>query len=267
MTNHILKLQSANGKAEAMIERGELISYRKDKEELIHQKGTPGWRNSDTEMFPIIGPTAANNFVVYTDRGEAIQDQHGLLRELEYKLLNQTENSAIFQKTYQKNTKIINSKYPEKSAEKIVFWPYSFEFKKKYVLSNEALAVQFEIKGEKGMPFMLGYHPAFKLSGNNTETLKVNDKQIRLQEILDVGSIAYPALHANEITLVKKDGYHITLKTQGFDNFMLWTEVPNMLCIEPITAYPYTGNNSFDENLFRRCNQTDNFEVIIMPSR
>lgn len=265
--NHIHTLQSPDGNAEVIIERGELISYRKDNEELIHQKGTPGWRNSDTEMFPIIGPTATNDFVVHTDRGEAIQDQHGLLRELEYKLLNQTENSLIYQKTYQKDTKIANSKYPDKSAKETLFWPYSFEFKKKYVLSNEALTIQFEIKGEKGMPYMLGYHPAFKLSGDNTEILKVNDKQIRLQEILDVGSIAYPALHANEITLEKKEGYHITLKTQSFDNFMLWTEVPGMLCIEPITAYPYTGNNALDQNLFRRCDQTENFEVLIVPFR
>ena len=26
---------------------------------------------------------------------------------------------------------------------------------------------------------------------------------------------------------------------EGFGNFMLWTEVTNMLCIEPITFYPY----------------------------
>jgi len=263
MVDKRYKLQSLDGHSEVIIDRGELIGYRKDKEELIHQKGTPGWRNSDTEMFPIIGPTAANDFIVHTDRGEAIQDQHGLLRELEYVIVGKTENSVDYQKTYQKDTKISNSKYPDKSTREKVFWPYSFEFKKKYQLSNNALTIQFEIKGEKGMPYMLGYHPAFKLSGNNTEILKVKEKQIRLQEILDVGSIAYPALNAGQITLFKTEGYHISIKTKGFDNFMLWTEVPGMLCIEPITAYPYTGNNALDEHLFRHCDFIENFEVMI----
>ena len=266
MTNHTYKLLSPDGRSEALIDRGELVSYRKDDEELIHQKGAPGWRNSDTEMFPVIGPTEANDFIVHTDRGEAIQDQHGLLRELEYKMLSHAENSVVYQKTYKKNTKITNSKYPGKSSKEMVFWPYSFEFKKRYQLSNEALTIQFEVKGEKGMPYMLGYHPAFKLSGNNTEILKADDRQIRLQEILDVGSVAYPVLETSQIALIKTNAHHIILKTKGFENFMLWTEVPNMLCIEPITAYPYTGNDALGENLFRRCNQTDHFEVTIEPS-
>jgi hypothetical protein len=64
------------------IDQGELVSFLKNKEELIHQKGEPGWRNSDTEMFPVIGPTEATNFMISTPKGNAIQDQHGLLREL-----------------------------------------------------------------------------------------------------------------------------------------------------------------------------------------
>lgn len=80
------------------IDKGELVSYKKDGEELIHQKGAPGWRNSDTEMFPIIGPTEANNFRVTTPKGIAIQDQHGLLRELEYVVYDNSENSAVFRK-------------------------------------------------------------------------------------------------------------------------------------------------------------------------
>ncbi|MDF1518420.1 MAG: aldose 1-epimerase, partial [Lutibacter sp.] len=74
------------------IEKGELVSFLKNDEELIHQKGLPGWRNSDTEMFPVIGPTEATDFVVSTPKGNAIQDQHGLLRELIYTLMDSCEN-------------------------------------------------------------------------------------------------------------------------------------------------------------------------------
>ena len=260
----IRRLISDDKNSFVSVEEGELISYIKNGEELIHQKGDPGWRNSDTEMFPVIGPTEANDFIVNTGRGEAVQDQHGLLRELSYAPLNKTEYSIEFLKTYKKNTKVRNSKYPDKSNKELVFWPYSFEFKKRYTLSNDALKIQFDISGERGMPFMLGYHPAFKLSGNNDETFKFKNQQLKLQDILDVGSIAYPALGLNEITLVKPIGHNVLIKTQGFNNFMLWTEVPNMVCIEPISAYPYTGGKSLDSSLFRECDgSSDFFEVTI----
>ena len=54
----------SSGKAIAKIEDGELVSYRLKGHEFIHQKGSPGWRNSDTEMFPVIGPTAEAALVV-----------------------------------------------------------------------------------------------------------------------------------------------------------------------------------------------------------
>lgn len=213
------------------IDKGELVSYKKDGEELIHQKGAPGWRNSDTEMFPIIGPTEANNFRVTTPKGIAIQDQHGLLRELEYVVYDNSENSAVFQKEYLKNTPVSNSKYPLKSTIEMVFWLYSFKFKNHYKLTNDSLNISFEIKTEKGMPFMFGYHPAFKLSGDNFEICKTQSHKATLQNIMAGGSNAYPILNTNEITLVKKSGYNIAIKTEGFNNFMLWTEVPNMLLL------------------------------------
>ncbi len=111
------------------IDKGELISFLKNKEELIHQKGQPGWRNSDTEMFPVIGPTDANNFLVSTPKGDAIQDQHGLLRELTYSFMENGAYFAVFQKEYNANSSIKNSKFPKKSPREKLFWPYDFRFK------------------------------------------------------------------------------------------------------------------------------------------
>ena len=71
------------------IDKGQLSSFKKDDYEYIHQVGSPGWGKSDDEMFPIIGPTDEANFKVKTPKGEAILDQHGLLRELTYALLLQ----------------------------------------------------------------------------------------------------------------------------------------------------------------------------------
>ena len=258
-------LNSSDKNSIVKIEKGELISYQKNNEELMHQKGKPGWRNSDTEMFPIIGPTEANNFSVKTPKGNYSQDQHGLLRELAYSTSNQTEKSCTFIKKYAAYTAVENSKYPEKSSARLLSWPYPFTFKKSFELTNESLKITFEIIAEKGMPFMLGYHPAFMLNGNLDELIKTESKEITIPEIIKGGDTAYPILNTAEISLLKKTGYNISIKTVGFDNFMLWTPVKNMLCIEPITAYPYTEGELLSEKLFNCANGHDAFEILITP--
>lgn len=221
------------------IDAGELVSFVVDGHEFIHQKGSPGWRSSDTEMFPIIGPTNEADFRVEVPKGEAIQDQHGLLREMEYELQTQTGVSTAFVKQYQAGTPIKNSKFPDKSSEPDLIWPYSFRFEKSFSLQDKSLEVTFTIFGEKGMPFMLGYHPAFKLH-SNAPTITANQKEISLDEVLAVGSRALQVQNCTSITL--KDAKEITIKTKGFSQFMCWTEVRNMVCIEPISFYPYTVN-------------------------
>ena len=261
-----LILTSPDRNSIVKIDKGELVNFLKNDEQLIHQKGQPGWRNSDTEMFPVIGPTEANDFMVATPKGNAVQDQHGLLRELTHNLMENGENFAVFQKEYIANTNVKNSKFPEKSPKKKLYWPYDFKFKKSFELTNDSLKITFEIEAEKGMPFMLGYHPAFKLSGDYSEICKTKTQEIHLQKIMDGGSTAFPILNTDEITLVKNKGFNISIKTKGFNNFMLWTEVPNMLCVEPITAYPYTeGEPPLSEKLFGLSNGKDYFEVVITP--
>lgn len=263
-----LILISSDKNSIVKIEKGELISFLKNKEELIHQKGQPGWRNSDTEMFPVIGPTEAIDFMVSTPKGNALQDQHGLLRELTYSLMENGSDFAVFQKEYAGNTLIKNSKYPEKSPKENLYWPYDFNFKKTYKLTNDALKVTFEIEAEKGMPFMLGYHPAFKLSGNKTEICKTKTQEVTIQKIMNGGSTAFPILNTDEIVLIRENGHHISIKTEGFNNFMLWTEVPNMLCIEPITAYPYSESEApLSKKLFNLSKGKDCFVVLITPFR
>ncbi|MGI9550833.1 MAG: GNAT family N-acetyltransferase [Aurantibacter sp.] len=218
------------------IEAGELVGYQVDGHEFIHQKGSPGWRNADTEMFPIIGPTAEAGFKVKTPRGHAVQDQHGLLRELCYELISRNSTSAVYQKKYVANSKVSNSKYPEKSTAKELHWPYGFSFHKRFELSENRLTISFKVEGEEGMPFMLGYHPAFNLHTTNP-TIEADNRVIFLEEVLAVGSRALQVSDREDILL--KDEKSLGIKTVGFGNFMLWTEVPNMVCIEPITFYPY----------------------------
>jgi hypothetical protein len=260
-----IQLTSADKNSIVLLNKGELVSYLFNSEELIHQKGNPGWRNSDTEMFPIIGPTAANNFVVSTPKGNYSQDQHGLLRELNYALENNTENKCTFRKKYTAYSAINNSKFPEKSSVRLVSWPYNFTFKKIIELTNESLKITFEIITDKGMPFMLGYHPAFMLNGNLDEIITTKNQEISIPTIIKGGDTAYPVLNTSEISLLKKTGANINIQTKGFNNFMLWTPVSNMICIEPITAYPYLERELLSAKLFLTSEGTNTFNVEIKP--
>lgn len=225
-----------NGNQTVKIDKGELVGYQVDGHEVIHQKGSPGWRSSDTEMFPIIGPTSEAHFQVQTPRDIAIMDQHGILRELDYELESSSALSAVFKNEYKERSPVRNSKFPEKSNKQFLFYTYGFLFKKQFLLTEAGLEISFVVSGERDMPFMLGYHPAFKLYSENPTILSGN-REISLKEVLAVGSRAYKVPDCEKIVL--KDAKEVTIETEGFQNFMLWTEVENMICLEPITFYPY----------------------------
>ncbi len=245
------------------IDGGELSSYRLRGHEFIHQKGSPGWRSSDTEMFPLIGPTAEADFQVKVDAGKAIQDQHGLLREMDYELISRSETTTVFRKLYTAGTLVRNSKFPAKSDEEWLEWPYDFEFQKEFNLMEDGLEVQFRISGPTGMPYMLGYHPAFKLQTEKPE-ITVGDRSIKLEEVLAVGSRALEVPDTNNIRL--KDKGLLEISTQGFKHFMLWTEVSNMVCIEPITFYPYAVSQSNLHEGFEQLQQSPTaYKVWLKP--
>ena len=245
------------------VDAGELVGYQVDGHQYIHQKGSPGWRSSDTEMFPIIGPTAEAKFQVQTPKDIAIQDQHGLLRELEYEKVSQTETEILFQKKYRARTPVKNSKYPEKSNKEYLFWTYDFLFQKKFSLTDSGLEISFIVSGERDTPFMLGYHPAFKLYTKNPQFV-AGDRTISLNEILNVGDRALQIADCEDLLL--KDQKQLRIRTEGFGNFMLWTPVPNMVCVEPVTFYPYAvEQKNLNEGFQYLGDEAKTFKVFIMP--
>ena len=255
-------LTSKDGLSTAKIDEGELISYQHQSIEYIHQKEHSGWNNSDTEMFPVIGPTQKNNFKVHTKFGDAVLDQHGLLRELPY-VYKSNNGQLIFEKKYKKNTKFLNRKFPNKSTIKEVYWPYDFTFIKKISLSNSCLIINFEITSPIDMPFMFGYHPAFALSNTCVESIETFEKKISLQNVLAIGASAFPVLNTNELLLVQPEKKNLKINTKGFGHFMLWTEVENMICIEPITHYPNLDTQKYSEKNMLLSTGKNHFSIEI----
>jgi galactose mutarotase-like enzyme len=253
------KLSNAN--QSVTINEGELTSYKVDGYELMHQKGSPGWGHTDTEMFPIIGPTNKAGYRVHVPKGNALQDQHGLLRQLPYETVLADEKRALFEKKYTAGTIVKNSKYPDKSTAERLIWPYSFQFKKKFTLTNNGLDITFTVTGELDMPYMIGYHPAFKLRSKNP-VIKTDDHSYTIEEVMAAGDRALEV--ANTSTLILADEKELILKSKGFGNFMLWSPVPSMICIEPISFYPYAVDQNKLNEGFRHLNkQEEVFEIQI----
>ena len=144
-----------------------------------------------------------------------------------------------------------------------MFWTFDFIFEKKITLLKDTLIVDFMIQSEEGMPFMLGYHPAFLLSDTGEETLISKQQKITLKDVLNAGANAFPVLESDEILLINYDKKNLQINTKGFHNFMLWTEVNNMICIEPITQYTSFTNQQFSEENMQLSKGKNYFSVEI----
>ena len=217
------------------IRGGELSSFRKGAHEFMHTPDQPGWGHSDTEMFPVVGPTADIGYRVQVPKGNALQDQHGLLRELDYTLVSATLTTAVLEKAYRAGTPVANSKFPGRSPARWLVWPYSFRFVKRFALLPDALEVSFEVSGDVDMPFMVGYHPAFRLQRADARVAGCG-RAIPISEVLAAGDRACEVAGCE--ALVLEDSRRLELRSRGFGNFMLWSPDPGMICIEPITYYP-----------------------------
>ncbi|EZH75357.1 hypothetical protein ATO12_00850 [Aquimarina atlantica] len=255
-------MHSPDKKTIVTIDNGELISYQVDGTEVMHQKGDLGWGNTEIEMFPTIGSTKENQFSVQTPRGEAKLDQHGILRVMDYLPITIEKSSACFHKKYIANTQLSNHKFPNKSTQQWLNWPYDFEFIKTFELSNEALKIIFEIKSEKNMPLMLGFHPAFKIYDQNVK-MKTTDRHISLDAVLKAGAPAFLLENCKEVVLTNNGNLTVTINTNGFRHIMLWSEVTNMVCIEPITFYPASVSVDKLHTGFDYSSGYEKYEVVI----
>jgi galactose mutarotase-like enzyme len=181
-----------------------------------------------------------------------------------YKLVSKSSDSAVFEKNYRAETPVINAKFPEKSTEEALTWPYDFRFEKSFLLKEDVLEITFKITGDTDMPFMLGYHPAFKLT-TSSPIIWANGKKITLDEVLEVGSRALQVADCTSVTL--QDEKEITVQTEGFGNFMCWTEVRNMVCIEPISFYPYAVEQVDLHQGFQKLEDEALFKVTLIPEQ
>lgn len=240
---------------------GELISFKLDGEERIHQgenckdeNGKVYWKRHSPILFPIVGKLKMNRTII----GGRVYEmyQHGFARDMDFEPITKLDNFHSYVLKSNKNT---NSKYP-----------YDFELYTTYRLDENKLTTIYRVINTSpvNMPFGIGGHPAFKIDldelqkGNYYLEFEENEDKIHFLYLVDglIGidyakniikdkkiieldsktfnndAIIMKGLTSHKISLKNKSSGK-TLLTMDFTDFpylALWSK-PNapFLCIEP----------------------------------
>ena len=124
--------------------------FHKEHELNYLWKGDPAfWGKHSPVLFPIVG-TLKNNTYFYNDQSYQLP-RHGFARDKQFAVAEQTDDTITF---------LLRS-----DAETFTIFPFVFEFRIRYTLFENSLAVAYEVvnAGNEEMYFSVGAHPAFAL--------------------------------------------------------------------------------------------------------
>lgn len=234
----------------------ELFSLKNNvtQREFIWEGNSDFWGKHSPVLFPIVG-TLKNNTYRFENK-EYQLPRHGFARDLEFKIVYQTENEVIFSLSSDENT------------EKL--FPFKFELQMHYILLDATLKLSYSVKNldNKTLPFSIGAHPAFallfefenySLQFEHQETLKsctlendlLSDKtfEIKLENknlplsysLFANDALIFKTLKSKFITIVETENPILKISFSDFENLGIWTK-PNakFICIEPWLGYSDT---------------------------
>lgn len=235
----------------------ELFSLKSDQKKEYIWDGNPAfWGKHSPILFPIVG-SLQNNSYLYNNQKYHL-NRHGFAREMEFELIEKTEESATFS---------LRSTIETKKT-----YPFDFELQICYSLENNKLNINYTVinKNDFTMPFAIGAHPAFALSGDfenyslefqkdeilnyhlledglistSTTVLQLDQKRLDLNyQLFEKDALVFKTLESKAITILKNENPMLKVDFNGFPNLGLWT-VANapFLCIEPWFGYSDTLN-------------------------
>lgn len=238
----------------------ELFSLKSQNKEFIWEGNPDFWGKHSPVLFPIVG-TLKNN--TYTISGQEYQlPRHGFARDMEFQLINQTENSATFSL--------------QSSTETLKKYPFEFELQLIYTLKENTLDIEYRIinKNETKMPFSIGAHPAIALPGNfenyslkfekeevlqfsllkndlvsdKTQILETEENSVPLNyKLFENDALVFKTLESNSLTILENSKPYIKVDFEDFPSLGIWTkEQAPFICIEPWFGYSDTPGNSGD---------------------
>lgn len=254
ISNSILKASIKHAGAE-------LFSLKDNNDKEYIWEGNPDfWGKHSPVLFPIVGTLKNNTYTI--DKKEYQLSRHGFARDMEFKLIEKTQNSAVFSL--------------ESNEETLKKYPFQFELQLIYTLENTSLKIEYIVinKGDTKMPFSIGAHPAIALPenfesysfkfekeenlkfnllendliSNKTEILKTTDNIVPLTyKLFENDALVFKTLESKSLTILENKKPYVQVDFEDFPSLGIWTkDQAPFVCIEPWFGYSDTADNTGD---------------------
>ncbi|MRX38912.1 aldose 1-epimerase family protein [Flavobacterium sp. LC2016-23] len=239
----------------------ELFSIKDHQNKEYIWEGNPAfWGKHSPVLFPIVGTLKNNTYTV--NNKEYQLPRHGFARDMEFELIDQTQNTAVF--SLQSNNETLQK------------YPFEFELQLLYTLEEKELIIGYKVinKGNTKIPFSIGAHPAialpnafekYSLQFEKEEVLKYNllendlisDKTKVLEttthivplkyKLFENDALIFKTLESNSMTILEDNKPYVKVNFEDFPSLGIWTkEQAPFVCIEPWFGYSDTAENSGD---------------------
>lgn len=125
----------------------ELVSIKKGVREYVWQAYPEYWARHSPVLFPIVGALWNGNY--YTHGETFMMGQHGFARDIDFKLLSESDTELWYELT--------------SDAKTLQKYPWAFSLKIGYKLHDNIVDVMWKVRntGTENMSFQIGAHPAF----------------------------------------------------------------------------------------------------------
>ncbi|HLN96767.1 MAG TPA: aldose 1-epimerase family protein [Flavobacterium sp.] len=254
-----ITLQNHALRAILRLKGAELVSLRDAKGRDYMWEGHPDvWGKHAPVLFPIVGTLKDNQYV--HEGVTYSMGRHGFARDKVFSLEHQSDSEAVFLLT--------------DDAETRKMYPFAFEFRIRYRLSDSTLTVTYDVKntGSSTLFFSVGGHPAFALpqpfdsysvgvepAGVMTYRLLdrdlLSDETAELDATLGGFALDYRLFERDALVFTSQSCKTMTIREDGHDllsvdlgdfpDLGLWTKPgAPFLCIEPWHGYADTTDTS-----------------------
>lgn len=279
--NHFLVNVSKNG--------AEILSIHNliNKTEILWNPDLIFWNRVSPVLFPIVGKLKNNSFLENETHFEMLQ--HGFARNLEFDVIQHTENSISMQLTSNEET--------------LKQYPFDFCLNISYILVENCLDIHYSVKNLSAvdMPFSIGAHPGFAIdkplnqyklvfdqpltadrhliadglyTGESSPTMQNTHELLLSDELIQHDAVVFKNVPFYRVTLCELDNTPVvSVSSSDFPHWGFWSKPgAPFFCIEPwaglADSINATGNLRDKEGIqLLESNQTKQFSFSIeMPT-
>jgi len=247
--------------------------------EYIWEGNPEFWGKHSPILFPIVG-TLKNNTYKYKDHTYSLS-RHGFARDMEFQLIQKTEDSVTFSLVYNDQT--------------LQVYPFKFELQLIYTLEENSLHIAYKVlnKDNTELLFSLGAHPAFALNGkfeeysiemekqetldyylldndllsDQKESIALTDKRFALNyPLFENDALIFKNLQSESLTIFQQQTPLLRVDFNGFPYLGLWTKRnAAFVCVEPWFGYSDTtesNGNLVEKEGIQRLDAKGTFDAV-----